>query len=248
MPPLALEAAEILRRSEQGVCRPFFIRDTHGDIYVVKGVDGTGKASLISELLCAELGSRLGLPIPLYGIMTIPKGLTSFTAIDGAQELEGGPAFASKLVTNATSLIYPQITQIPPELKQRVLVFDKWVKNGDRRLTEKGGNVNLLWEPSSRLAVIDHNVAFDIPCDDDECMKDHVFSEEKPKFADLVVKSEHHRLLDNVLGDWDTIIDLLPDEWVYRDLWDEESLVPPTLDERYELLCRFHHDDFWRMT
>ena len=160
MAPLQLEAAEILRRSEQGVCRPFFIRDTQGDIYVVKGVGGAGKAALTSELICAELGLRLGLPIPPYGIMTIPQGLISFTAIDGADELDGGPAFASKLVVNATTLIYLQVSQIPPELKQRVLVFDKWV---------------------------------------------------------------------------------------YKDMWDDESLVQPTLDERFELLNRIHNGDFWRM-
>ncbi|MGP5563753.1 HipA family kinase [Vreelandella alkaliphila] len=247
MAPLQLEAAEILRRSEQGVCRPFFIRDIQGDIYVVKGVGGAGKAALTSELICAELGSRLGLPIPPYGIMAIPQGLISFTAIDGADELDGGPAFASKLVENATTLIYPQVPQIPPQLKQRVLVFDKWVKNGDRRLTEKGGNVNLLWEPSSQLVVIDHNVAFDLPSNDADCIEDHVFSEEKTKFDDLLIKSEHLHALDNALGCWDTIIDLLPEEWVYRDIWDEDSLVHPTLDERFELLDRIHNGDFWRM-
>ena len=248
MAPPALEAAEILRRSEQGVCRPFFIRDSQGDVYVVKGVDGPGRAALVSELLCAELGVRLGLPIPAYGIMTIPHGLISFTTIDGAHELEGGPAFASKLVDNATTLLYPQAAQIPPELKQRVLVFDKWVKNGDRCLTERGGNVNLLWEPASRLVVIDHNAAFDMQSDDAACLDRHVFSEQKTKFDDLMVRAEHHSALDSALGDWDTITDLLPEEWLYRDLRDDDSLTHPTLDERLQLLSRIHDDDFWRMT
>ncbi|AYF35655.1 hypothetical protein CUU95_18365 [Vreelandella alkaliphila] len=248
MPPLALEASEILRRSEQGLCRPFLIRDTQGEIYVVKGVDGVGKSALVSELLCAELGSRLGLPIPPYGLMNIPSALTNFTTIDGASELEGGPAFASKLVGNATSLIYSQITQVPAEVKQRVLVFDKWVRNGDRRLTEKGGNVNLLWEPSSQLVVIDHNVTFEIDGDDAECLINHVFSDEKEKFDDMLIQSEHRAALDSALGAWDTIIDFLPEEWLYRDLMDEDSLVPPTLTERFELLERFQDGDFWRMT
>jgi len=54
--------------------------------------------------------------------------------------------------------------------------------------------------------------------------------------------------LDTALAGWDTIIDLLPETWVYRDVLDDESLTRPTLDARFQLLQRFHHDDFWRMT
>lgn len=247
MAPPELEAVEILRRSEQGVCRPFLVRDRQGDIYVVKGVGGPGKAALISELLCVELGLRLGLPLPRYGIMHVPQGLIDFTTIDGAHELEGGPAFASRLVDNATTLLYPQIDQIPPALQQRVLVFDKWVRNGDRRLTDKGGNVNLLLCPAGRLVVIDHNVAFDMPASDAGILIEHVFSGQKNSLDDLMVRAEHHAALDTALADWDTITALLPDEWVYRDSWDDESLTSPTLDERLNLLQRFANDDFWRL-
>lgn len=242
-----LKAVEILRRSEQGLCRPFLIRDEKGDIYVVKGVDGIGKAALTSELICAELGTRLGLPIPSYGLMKIPQPLIDFSATDGAKDLEGGPAFASRLIENATTLIYPQISHVETALQQRVLVFDKWVKNGDRRLTALGGNVNLLWSPDKGLSVIDHNVSFAMESQDDEILENHVFSDQRHCFDDMMTRAEHIAALDMALAGWDSIIGLLPEAWIYRDPWDEDSAISPTLDERLELLQRFNHDDFWRL-
>ncbi|MFI3120278.1 MAG: hypothetical protein QX203_09880 [Methylococcaceae bacterium] len=43
------------------------------------------------------------------------------------------------------------------------MIFDLWVENLDRTLTEKGGNPNLLWktDESAGLYVIDHNLIFD---------------------------------------------------------------------------------------
>ena len=243
-----LKAVEILRRSEQGLCHPFFIRDEQGDIYVVKGVSGVGKSALTSELICAELGKRLGLPIPSYGLMQIPQPLIDFSAVDGAKDLEGGPAFASLLIENATTLIYPQISHVETTLQQRVLVFDKWVKNGDRRLTELGGNVNLLWSSDKGLSVIDHNVSFAMDTQDDEILENHVFSDQGRCFDDMMTRAEHIAALDTALAGWDSIISLLPEAWIYRDPWDEDSEISPTLDERLELLQRFNHDDFWRLT
>jgi len=242
-----LQAVEILRRSEQGLCRPFLIRDDKGDVYVVKGVDGVGKAALASELICAELGKRLGLPIPPYGLMQVPQPLIDFSAIDGIWDLEGGPAFASRLIENATTLVYSQMDYIKTTLQQRVLVFDKWVKNGDRCLTKNGGNVNLLWSPDKGLGVIDHNVAFAMETPDHEILIDHVFAGQRHCCNDMVTRAEHIAALDNTLTDWDRITALLPEEWVYRDLWDEDSEVSPTLEERYALLQRFNDDDFWRL-
>lgn len=242
-----LRAAEILRRSEQGLCRPFFVRDENGDVYVVKGVDGASRAALTSELLCAELGKRLGLPIPSYGLMQIPQPLIDFSAIDGVKDLEGGRAFASRLAENATTLVYSQISHIEATLQQRVLVFDKWVRNGDRCLTSRGGNVNLLWLPGRGLSVIDHNVAFAMGTSDQEILNNHVFGRQRHCCDDMVIRAEHSAALDTALEAWDSIIALLPEEWVYRDLYDEDSEVGPTLEERYVLLQRFNDDDFWRL-
>lgn len=54
------------------------------------------------------------------------------------------------------------VREVPDGIQQDVLVFDWWIHNGDRLLTERGSNPNLFWNPASReLIVIDHNQAFD---------------------------------------------------------------------------------------
>ena len=56
--------------------------------------------------------------------------------------------------------------QVDALTRKDVVLFDWWVHNADRTLTEKGGNPNLLWDlQHSKLAVIDHNQAFDTDFD-----------------------------------------------------------------------------------
>lgn len=242
-----LAAEEILRPAEQGRSRPFLVRDTEGDVYVVKGVDGAGRPALISELICAELGNRCNLPIPDHGLMDIPPALLAHSGVENAHELGGGPAFASKLIEQASELRYSQIDSVDAGLQQRVLLFDIWVDNGDRQLTDLGGNVNLLVAPDGQLAVIDHNVAL-IDLAPPDWVSTHVFINQAQSLDDLVIREQHIVMLDTALGDWDTIIDLLPAEWVYRDPNDETVLSCPTLEERYRWLSRLHHSDIWRNT
>nr|WP_298248476.1 HipA family kinase [uncultured Halomonas sp.] len=240
-----LVAEEVLRPTEQGRSRPFLVRDTEGDIYVVKGVDGAGRPALISELICAELGNRCELPIPDHGIMEISPVLLAHCGVEKAYELGGGPAFASLLLEQAAELRFSQVSSIDEVLQQRVLLFDIWVNNGDRQLTDLGGNVNLLITPEYHLAVIDHNVAL-LELETPDWTKRHVFSGQTAALDDLVVRESHISVLDSALSDWDTIIDLLPDEWVYRDQGDDTTPSQPTLKERYQWLSRLNADDIWR--
>lgn len=218
-----------------------------GDVYVVKGMQGPGPAALTSELLSAELGNRLGLPIPPYGIMRISQEMIDFTMIEGANELAGGPAFASKLVENVTTLIYQQVPQVDPDLQLRVLVFDKWIRNGDRQLTAKGGNANLLVCKEGNLVVIDHNMAFDMSEDDRNLLASHVFIGQAAGPDDLVTRADLRSSLDTALADWDRIADLVPEEWVYRDPLDTTSALTPTMDDRLQSLRRIENDEFWRL-
>ncbi|MDT0499682.1 MULTISPECIES: HipA family kinase [unclassified Halomonas] len=240
-----LIAEEILRPAEQGRSCPFLVRDTEGDIYVVKGVDGAGRPALVSELLCAELGSRCELPIPNYGIMEISPALIAHCGVEKAHDLGGGPAFASLLIEQAAELRFAQVASIDEPLQQRVLLFDIWVNNGDRQLTDLGGNVNLLMTPDNHLAVIDHNVAL-LELETPDWTNRHVFSGQTKALDDLVVRGSHISVLDSALADWDTIIDLLPDEWVYRDPDDNTTPSQPTLDARRQWLSRLNEDDIWR--
>jgi hypothetical protein len=65
-------------------------------------------------------------------------------------------------VSSVTELKFETVIKIDTQLKLSVLIFDLWVENEDRTLTEKGGNPNLLWKSDeSKLYVIDHNLNFD---------------------------------------------------------------------------------------
>ncbi|PSJ23597.1 hypothetical protein CVH10_01695 [Halomonas sp. ND22Bw] len=240
-----LVAEEILRPAEQGRSCPFLVRDTEGDVYVVKGIDGAGRSALVSELLCAELGDRCGLPIPDHGIMEISPTLLAHCGVEKAHELGGGPAFASLLLDQAAEMRFSQVASIGEDLQQRVLLFDIWVNNGDRQLTALGGNVNLLMTPENQLAVIDHNVAL-LDLEPPDWTNLHVFSGQTTTLDDLVVREAHIEVLDRALADWDTIVDLLPDEWVYRDPDDDTTPSQPTLEARHQWLKRLNEDDIWR--
>lgn len=243
--PRIVEAAEIAHRSSQGTLKPFFVRDTLGDLYVVKGVDGAGRKALIAELLCAELGRRCGLPVADYALMTFPEGMLEFSTLDGASDLSGGLAFASRVIPYCQELTFDQVEEVPTELQLRVLLFDIWVSNEDRYLTEQSGNVNLLVDEAGDLVVIDHNLAFDplIGIGDFDL---HVFCGQRQALRDLEVQARLSSALDTALGDWDSIIDLLPDEWVYWDPEDDSTEVCPTLTDRHAWLQRLHEPTFWR--
>ncbi|MEI8635068.1 hypothetical protein P4S72_29545 [Vibrio sp. PP-XX7] len=52
-----------------------------------------------------------------------------------------------------------------------LFLFDYWIKNGDRNLTQNGGNPNLFIRSDLQsFIVLDHNLAFDV--DHDETFND----------------------------------------------------------------------------
>ncbi|EIU5252073.1 TPA: hypothetical protein L4623_005700 [Pseudomonas aeruginosa] len=243
--PGQVTAVEVIRQSEQGVSvRPFLVRGDDGNRYFVKGLHRAGGPSLISEVIAAELGGCLGLPIPDWRIMDIPQALIDFSPIDNIHDLSGGPAFASLQIENASELMWAGVQKIPVELRRKVLVFDWWVQNGDRSLGENGGNVNLLLDSQGNLVVIDHNAAFDATLTAEQFGTYHVFRDQLSHLHDLVTRQEYGRSLDAALMHWDRISALLPVEWIYRDR-DEIDETIPTLRQRLETLHQFRDECFW---
>ncbi|MHB0806038.1 HipA family kinase [Stutzerimonas nitrititolerans] len=243
--PDRITAVEIIRQSEQGVSvRPFLVRANDGNRYFVKGLSRAGGPSLMSEVIAAELGGCLGLPIPEWRIMDIPPALIDFSPIENVQDLAGGPAFASLQVDNASELMWSGVRNIPVELQRKVLVFDWWILNGDRGLGENGGNVNLLLDAQGNLVVIDHNAAFDSTSTAEQFRTYHVFRDQLGHFQDYVTRQEYVRELDAALAHWDRISALLPVEWIYRDQ-DEIDETIPTLLQRLETLQQFREERFW---
>ncbi|MGP9664185.1 HipA family kinase [Halomonas sp. AOP22-C1-8] len=244
--PSVVDAKEILRQSTQGRTKPFIVRDTQNDQYVVKGVRGVGPPSLVSELICSELARRCELPVAEYSLMRFPTGMLDFSLEPSVSDLAGGMAFASKVAPHSQDLLFSQIGEIDALIQQRLLLFDIWVHNEDRCLSKQGGNVNLLWSLEKGLVVIDHNLAFD-PLDRSGDFENHVFTHQRESFVDLEVRARHEEALDAALDDWDMIIGSIPLEWLYRDIDDETTEIHPTLSERFHLLARIRDPSFWSL-
>lgn len=244
--PCVVEAKEILRQSDQGRTKPFIVRDTQGEQFVVKGISGAGHASLVSELICAELAQRCELPVAEYALMRFPSGMLDFSTEPRTGDLKGGLAFASKVAPHSQDLLFSQTADINEEMQQRIFLFDFWVNNEDRHLSHRGGNVNLLWSQLQGLIVIDHNLAFD-PINRTGNFENHVFSHQRERFSDLEIRARHEAVLDAALNDWDMIIQLIPVEWLYHDTDDETTEIRPSLTERFNLLARIRNSSFWSL-
>lgn len=244
--PVRVMAQEIIGQSQQGMLRPFLIRADDGHTYFVKGLARAGGASLVSELIAAELGKGLGLPIAPWCLMEIPEGMIGFSVHPNIRDLEGGPAFASRQVSNASELLWTAVNSIPSELQKMLLLFDWWILNADRNLGERAGNVNLLLDSSGQLVVIDHNCAFDVSVTLQELQEYHVFRSQVGKLQnDLLARVDYLQLMDAALADWERIVSLIPDEWLYRDA-DQIDETEPTLKLRLQILERYKEEPFWR--
>jgi hypothetical protein len=241
---MAIEIVEVLRRSDQGMTRPFICRGDDGNTYFVKGQDA-GRRSQVCEWIAGRLAVLLGLPIAPFEIVDVPEELLE---LDSGLDLSGlgvGPAFGS-CERQVTELTVAVIDQVPDSLQQDVLIFDWWVKNADRCLGEKGGNPNLFWEPSnSELVVIDHNQAFDFDAAGDGFYDYHVFNcQSRVLFSDFFRRAEYSNKFNSALESWSQILAEIPDTWWYVDA---EMTVPVDFDADavYELLKNFERDDFW---
>lgn len=99
--PESITAVEIIRQSHQGYSiKPFIIRGNDGSTYFVKGLAKAGGPALISEVLGAELGVRMGLPIPPWELIHIPDELIAFSVIPNVDDLLGGIADSWGTITD----------------------------------------------------------------------------------------------------------------------------------------------------
>lgn len=209
MPPLII--TEIVRRSEQGITRPFFCHADDGSAYVVKTANAGNKA-LIAEWLAGSLGRELGLPIPPFAIAELPPAMLAVLSSDWRRDWGTGPVFASRTVDQVVEFRFSDAARVPPDQQALLLLFDAWIGNGDRTLGIKGGNPNLLWsDVDSSLHVIDHNVAFE---DSLESVKaEHVFASAISHW-DLLFPCIWSPRLVAAAAKLELFWSQLPDEWV----------------------------------
>ncbi|MDQ3814926.1 MAG: hypothetical protein M3347_13360 [Armatimonadota bacterium] len=252
-----MRIVEIIDRSEQGITRPFLCRGEDGKIYYVKGRHA-GYRGLCCEWVASELARHWGLPVAPFAIVEVPGLLISGSLLAGALDLGSGPAFGSQQVPDASELRWHEIESeiIPVDLRARLLLFDWWVANPDRMLSETGGNPNLLWPAAQQqLHIIDHNLAFSphmMPPSLIDFCSDHVFG------ADLLAE-EALPLTDEATAHTGPLI---VTAWALKEFWQEnraaleesweelplewtEAAPDFTLEEVCALLDRVGSDDFW---
>ncbi|QDQ29366.1 hypothetical protein FNU76_16925 [Chitinimonas arctica] len=239
---MPVQIIEILGPSEQGLSRPYLCRGEDDAFYYVKGKN-TDRHSLWSEWTCGHLGMALGLPLPAFCVVDIPAELIVETPA-AWRELGVGLAFGSRQYPG-TSWFEPSFAcRVPDKLKCDLLLFDWWVRNGDRLTT----NPNLLWDSATAsLVVIDHNRAFDADFDPSLFLKHHVFADIAPTiFDNLVGRAESATRLANLLAVFDSACDNVPEEWHWANA---ERDVPANFDTNAARarLARCSTPDFWRM-
>lgn len=210
-----LEIEEIIKPAAQGRTTPFLCNASDGETYYVKGYAAT-IAGLMKEWLGAHLAKAFGLPIPQFEIAFLDPKLVDYYGGKAVTELKGRFVFASKQVQSVTELKFETVKKIDTQLKLKVLLFDLWLENEDRTLSEKGGNPNLLWKTDdSGLYVIDHNMIFDGAFNKTEFWNTHVFrSMLDHKQYDLFEKDAFETQMKNSLASWQSAWDNMPTEWI----------------------------------
>jgi len=242
--PTPVEIVEVIRRSEHGMTEPFLCRGDNEKFYFVKGI-GAGRESQIKEWVAGNLAKHFGIPVAPFTIVNVPEEILELLSPKFAYDLGAGPAFGSE-ERRVMELSYSQVPEVPVDVRKAVLCFDWWISNGDRTLTERGGNPNLFWEPGTRdLIVIDHNQAFDDDFCPDDFFKYHAFKGVSSGIADDLVERElYTSKMKAALEQWTMIEEGLPEEWLYKDK--EMTLrVDVTLDLLRDHLQRFEGSAFW---
>lgn len=234
---------EVLGRAHQGVTEPFICQGDDGSVYYVKGI-GAGRRSQICEWVSAQLATAFGLPVADYVLAEVPVELVESRVRPDIGQLGAGIVFASRQLPHVQELTVTTRELVPAELATDVLVFDWWLRNEDRHLTELGGNPNLLWDVRSKeLAVIDHNQAFDPGFDAARFLGSHVFAAHWNRvFSDHVERCKYDERMVAVLSRLEGVRVSIPKTWWF---FDEGVPANVTWDEIAAYLNRCRQEDFW---
>lgn len=184
-----------------------------------------GPSSLASELICSVIAKRMGLPVPDFGIIDIPKQLSQVVEEDDVKlliENNSGKNFAT-VYCHGYALYEPCFKAARHALAdvfEEVLGFDSTVLNADRIEC----NPNLLWRPGG-LVMIDHSLALQSSRAGVTCstvlprheLGDHVSVRQLKKEIGLT----HHRFferwnLEFKDIDFEDVCRMVPEEWETR--------------------------------
>ncbi|MBD3822209.1 MAG: hypothetical protein IE878_05675 [Epsilonproteobacteria bacterium] len=213
----------IERVAQQGRTSPLVCKGEDGNSYVVKYKEGTaGTDGLVKEWLFGCLARYFGLEVPSFeeGFLsgTLIRAFPFHNVKEFIRSPEEGSVFASKMVENVEEFKMVNLHSVSESYKKDLFVFDLWIKNHDRCLSEMGGNVNLLWSISeSKCYVIDHNLALDDE-PSPEFLDNHVFRRALgPYDLDLITRQNYEEKMKSVLENWDNCVSSCPKCWLEDD-------------------------------
>ncbi|MBB5281067.1 HipA family kinase [Pacificimonas flava] len=157
----ALEIVEVVRPIQSGATQPYLCQLADERLYAVKGRAALNKG-LIAEVVSGWLAQNLEIPVPFFALGNLPRPLLdSYEDQRLSTSIGSGTLFASLWKEPVEAMVMPLLQQMPSDTLATIYAFDHWIKNGDRSLSERGGNPNLMVElDSNSLIAIDHNLAF----------------------------------------------------------------------------------------
>ena len=228
-----IEIISIKHEMKQGKTAPYLCHADDESRYVVKGSKATYKG-LIYEWVVANLAAEFGLPVPSFKKAIVDTSFTQY----GLYELYGYN-FASQFQDNIQDIRFDQLDKIEPNVLKDLFFFDYWIQNGDRCLTEKGGNPNFfLHQKTLEPFVLDHNLAFD----EDFSLQRHQDIHVGAKFwngLDLVDKPIYEAKIASCIHILDDTFESLPDEWL--EIYPEGSIQASIKG----ILGRVDNEEFW---
>ncbi|WP_039970388.1 HipA family kinase [Vibrio halioticoli] len=228
----------IIRKMKQGQTGPYLCVGDDGNQYIVKGPNTTYRG-LINEWVCGKLGKAIGLPVPDFEIAYVDGSLLEF----GHYELSEGDWFASKYEENIQDVPYQKLCELDLEGLKLLFLFDYWMKNGDRNLTQSGGNPNLFIRSDLQsFIVLDHNLAFDKDHDETFSQLKELHVGSSAWFAEqrsLLDHDYYKELLENCVSELDSILESIPDEWL------ENCVDIGIVEDIRVTLLRFRTSVFW---
>lgn len=154
-----MTATRYVSALREGGSLPGLVEADDDGLYVTKFTGaGQGPAALVAEVLAAELGRALGLPIPELAVVEMPPELGRAEPDPEIQELlaaSPGPNLGMDFLPGSLGFTLPADPPLDPEFAADVVWFDTLITNVDR--TPRNPNL-LVWHRKTWL--IDHGAAF----------------------------------------------------------------------------------------
>lgn len=234
--PSLIHLFEIKTAMHQGMTKPLLCKGNDEQQYVVKRLNA-GLEGCIYEWVASRIGRLFGINIPPSEQVWIDRALFKYSN-DLQITLGEGIGFASRYHSSLSEITFQQLKKVDKQTLLDLFVFDYWIKNDDRTLTENGGNPNLFQDVCSKeLVVIDHNLAFDESFDVAAFKRTHVSSYLLPEpIAPISYESRMHKAVE-ALPD---ILSEIPDEWL-----DDLAHPNQVLDKITSQLMQYKQEEFW---